>query len=510
MPNVFISYRRSDSEDFAGRIAEHLSALFGTDSVFKDVDSIDPGVDFREAISRAIRKCDVVLVLIGQSWCDVVDGQGEKRLISKDDPVRQEIEQALTHDKRCIPVLLKNTSCPEAEHLPSSIRELAFKHALRVRSDPDFKEDLLKLADVVGDAAEFSHRKKVVGGGKRKLYFGISAGSLGCLLTATLVLVVMMAPFGILVSPKIASPSDTLHSVEQVAGNQHEPKKAATSERTTATEDLSINQRDQVANADAAGSDSSFTLPLPPNAAPHPLDRALIVVHEALASMRANVHDYTARMAKRESINGQLGKTSFMDIKIRSPRVAVQGQQTPFSIYMKFLQPRDASGREMLWVDGRHDGNLLTHQSGGIIGHGTFELNPDGMMAMQGQRYPIYETDLENLLVKIIDQAMRDRAAGKCEVTYRDGVALNKRPCSLIEIVHHEKRTPYVFHKAQILIDDELNLPVRYTAYDWPKSPEAKPQILEQYTFLNLKINVGLTDEDFNPKNPAYSFPNRQ
>ena len=271
----------------------------------------------------------------------------------------------------------------------------------------------------------------------------------------------------------------------------------------------SVNQPNREANSAVVGIDLESTSPAAPKAAPHPLDRALVFANESLASMRANVYDYTARMAKRESVNGQLGKTSFMDLKIRCPRVTPQGQQTPFSIYMKFLQPRAEAGREVMWVDGRDDGNLLAHVPGGIIGLRTFELDPKGMMAMKGQRYPIYEAGLENLVVKLIEKATRDRAAGNCEVTYRDGLALNKRPCSLIEVVHHQKRAPYEFHKAQVLIDDELNVPVRYTSYDWPKSPGAKPQILEQYTYVNLKMNVGLTDEDFNPKNPAYNFPGR-
>ena len=180
--------------------------------------------------------------------------------------------------------------------------------------------------------------------------------------------------------------------------------------------------------------DSESASPSVPKVAPHPLDRAMQFANGALASIQANVYDYTGRMAKRESINGQLGKTSFMDFKIRCPRVTADGQQTPFSVYMKFLQPRDASGREVLWVQGRDNNNLLAHQPGGIIGMKTFELKPTGMLAMQGQRYPIYEAGLENLVVKLIEKATRDRAAGMCEVTYREGLALNKRPCSLIEV----------------------------------------------------------------------------
>ena len=266
-----------------------------------------------------------------------------------------------------------------------------------------------------------------------------------------------------------------------------------------------VAQRNSVAMRD----DVKSAIPSQPAVTAHPLDRALAFSKEALAGMRSNVYDYTARMAKRERIKGSLSKMSYMDIKIRCPRVTPQGQQTPFSIYMKFLQPRDASGREVLWIDGQNEGNLLAHQPGVVIGMKTFELPPTGMMAMQGQRYPIYEAGLENLIVKLIEKASRDRAAGMCDVTYRDGLKMNDRPCSLIEVVHPEKRAPYEFYKAQVLIDDELNLPVRYTSYDWPKAPGAKPEILEQYTYVNIKLNVGLTDKDFDPSNSAYNFPGR-
>ena len=30
--------------------------------------------------------------------------------------------------------------------------------------------------------------------------------------------------------------------------------------------------------------------------------------------------------------------------------------------------------------------------------------------------------------------------------------------------------------------------------------------VLEEYNYLNLKVNVGLKDEDFDPYNPAYKF----
>ena len=78
----------------------------------------------------------------------------------------------------------------------------------------------------------------------------------------------------------------------------------------------------------------------------------------------------------------------------------------------------------------------------------------------------------------------------------------------MIEVIHDQKRAPYEFHRAKVYIDDEYKIPVRFAAYDWPL-PGQKPGLLEEYTYINIKMNVGLTDQDFNTKNPAYKFPKR-
>jgi hypothetical protein len=45
--SIFISYRRDDSVDITGRIYDRLVQHFSRDTVFKDVDSIPLGIDFR-------------------------------------------------------------------------------------------------------------------------------------------------------------------------------------------------------------------------------------------------------------------------------------------------------------------------------------------------------------------------------------------------------------------------------------------------------------------------------
>lgn len=249
--------------------------------------------------------------------------------------------------------------------------------------------------------------------------------------------------------------------------------------------------------------------PVTATAPAHPLDRAVEIAQGSLQGMRAEVFDYTAILKKVEQVKGVIGSPSYISIKVRCPRTLADGSKTPFSLYMKFLKPRDSAGREVIWVDGQNEGKIVAHEASGILSMRRMYLDPDGFIAMRGQRYPIYEAGLENLIVKLIEKAERDRAAGPCHVDYRSGAEVNKRPCSLIELVHDVQHGQYEFHKAQVYIDDELQLPVRYAAYDWPTSPGGEPRLLEQYTYYNVKVNVGLTDRDFSPSNSAYRFPKR-
>jgi hypothetical protein len=145
---TFISYRRDDSSSVVGRIYDYLSEHFGSDAIFKDVDSIGLGADFREEISRALRNSDAVLIVIGQHWLDTTP-EGERRIDDESDYVRIEIETAIQQGKQIIPVLVEGTKMPSAESLPDEIRELSFLNALSVRPDPDFRRDIERLIDAL-------------------------------------------------------------------------------------------------------------------------------------------------------------------------------------------------------------------------------------------------------------------------------------------------------------------------------------------------------------------------
>jgi TIR domain len=141
---IFISYRRDDSRGYAGRLQGDLSRRYSEEHVFRDVE-IPPGADFGEYITSLVDKCNVVLAIIGPSWLDARDREGERRIDDPDDWVRLEIERALARDGvEVIPVLVDGARLPPREELPESLLALRRRNAFEL-SDRRWDYDVAQL-----------------------------------------------------------------------------------------------------------------------------------------------------------------------------------------------------------------------------------------------------------------------------------------------------------------------------------------------------------------------------
>lgn len=143
-PKLFLSYRRSDAADISGRVYDGLSREHGKKRVIKDVNSFPPGVDFKEYIEDIIPSCTAVLVIISPHWTQTRGGSPRTRK-GFDDYVHLEIRCALEHGVPVIPVLVGGARLPDPKRLPSDVRPILRRHAIALRSDPDFETDLARL-----------------------------------------------------------------------------------------------------------------------------------------------------------------------------------------------------------------------------------------------------------------------------------------------------------------------------------------------------------------------------
>jgi hypothetical protein len=225
----------------------------------------------------------------------------------------------------------------------------------------------------------------------------------------------------------------------------------------------------------------------------HPLMPVLRWAEKGVPAIE-KLKDYSATLVRRERIRGKLSNFEYTSIKVR---------HQPFSVYVCFQGPASVKGQEVIYVEGQNQGNLLAHKTRLPT---TVSLNPDGLIAMADRHYPLTQIGLVNLVHRLVEVGQQDMRYGECEVKYFTQAKVSDRVCTVIQVVHPTPRDHFQFHLARVFVDDELTLPVRYESYDWPSKPGGQPELIEEYTYLDLKLNNGFTDEDFSTANPDYHF----
>ena len=236
---------------------------------------------------------------------------------------------------------------------------------------------------------------------------------------------------------------------------------------------------------------------LQPQPSEHPLTVPLRWVKDHLRRIE-EIQDYSATFIKQERVVDTLGPQERFFVKIR---------HRPFSIYLRGLAPRSIKGQEVIYVAGQNHGKMLVHP-GGTAGKFLHKLSitPDGPLAMRDARYPITELGILNMIRQLAAVAEADMKHDDCEVKLLPRTEIKRRPCVSFEVVHPRQRPYFRFHLARVYVDEQLELPIRYEAYTWPSKPGGQPELLEDYCYLDLKLNNGFTDADFSPANPAYNF----
>lgn len=148
MSDIFISYRREDSEGWAGRLAEKFQHEFGKDVVFYDYDSIEPSHDWKVAIKEGLRQCKLLIAVIGPKWMVATNASGTRRLDDPADLLRFELSTALQKGIPILPLLVGKAQLPRSEDLPREIQDILKYQALELQSRNAGKEieSIMELA----------------------------------------------------------------------------------------------------------------------------------------------------------------------------------------------------------------------------------------------------------------------------------------------------------------------------------------------------------------------------
>ncbi len=220
----------------------------------------------------------------------------------------------------------------------------------------------------------------------------------------------------------------------------------------------------------------------------HKVQEALTLAETRAGELTA----YTAVLEMQEAENGELPPAKTVYIKIR---------RAPFSVYMRWHE----SNQEAIFVDGENDNRLLVKPPKGLAAlKRVWRLDPESRMAKQSSRYPITDSGLENLAARI-------RAFYK---TRNDWLTVTRCvPCNAVVAgqeliaydVHFQDEQVSPAYSRSRYCFDEQGLLVALENYGWSER-DGKKDLLEKYVYHTIDSDVSLDDQDFDEKNPEYTF----
>jgi hypothetical protein len=214
----------------------------------------------------------------------------------------------------------------------------------------------------------------------------------------------------------------------------------------------------------------------------------------------ASVRDYQALFTKQELV----GRTVY------NGRMLIKLRHEPFSVYLKFVDHN--AGREVLYAGPHYQGKMMAHEAPGTLSSivGTVSLEPTSARAMAEGRHPITEIGM----AKMMESLMRQWEG---EMTYKDpedpkvyyypnAKLAGQIECQAAITRHENPKHQFRFYETRVFFDKKSNFPIRLEQYGFPDRAHPEGYLVEQYIYTNIKVNVGMTDADFDVHNRSYKF----
>jgi hypothetical protein len=218
------------------------------------------------------------------------------------------------------------------------------------------------------------------------------------------------------------------------------------------------------------------------------MEEPLRLIYDAKKAMES-VKDYSCVLVKKEKMADKPPVENVISMKVRSE---------PFSVNLRWSEPKSLAGQEAVYVAGKNDGKMRV-KSPGILGTlGFLSLEPDDARAKATSRHAINESGLANMINRFVTAWEKERKLNVTKVRMGD-YEFNKRKCTRVETTQLENPDKqFLFQRTVVYFDKEYHLPIRVECYDWPTKEGEAGELAEMFSYVNLRLNVGVPDDVFN------------
>ena len=215
-----------------------------------------------------------------------------------------------------------------------------------------------------------------------------------------------------------------------------------------------------------------------------PLSAMLTAARAAYGKTR----DYSGTYTRQERINGTLGAEQVGEMKMRV---------SPVGVYVRFARPEAIAGMEVAYSAAKADGKVR-YRPAGVAGRRGFQkLEPKDSKFLAVNRHAVTSWGMGPIIELIASSTAREKALNNPVEVFTSDYQFANRNVTKYEIHTRRAHAARYAAKMVVYIDKETKLPVRFEAYDDPKPGATAGELLEMYSFTDLKFNSGIGENTY-------------
>jgi hypothetical protein len=221
--------------------------------------------------------------------------------------------------------------------------------------------------------------------------------------------------------------------------------------------------------------------------AARPADALAAMLADARAAL-AKTRDHTCTFTRQERVGGKLGAEQVGEMKVRN---------SPVGVYVRFARPEAAAGMEVAYSGAKKDGKVR-YRPAGVAGRKGFQaLATDDPKFLADHRHPVTDWGMGPVIELVANATAREKTLNNPVEVFTADYQFAGRNVTRYEV--HTRRAHAFRYAARMVVyvDKETKLPVRFEAYDDPKPGTTTGELLEAYSFTDLKFNNGLGENSF-------------
>jgi hypothetical protein len=200
------------------------------------------------------------------------------------------------------------------------------------------------------------------------------------------------------------------------------------------------------------------------------------------------MRDYSGTFTRQERLNGSLSAQQVGEMKMRV---------NPVGVYVRFAIPDSVSGMEVMYSGAKRSGKVRYRQAGAAGRKGVLRLEVDDAKFLADHRHPATEWGMGPIIELIATSTAREKALNNPVETFTSDYQFANRNVTKYEILMRRPHALRYAARMVVFIDKETKLPIRFEAYDEPKAGALVGELLEAYSFTDLKFNTGIGENTF-------------